>query len=312
MIVSGELKDREIAQIAQCTSRTIRRHRANLTCFGSTTAPQGQRGRRPLMTSEMLSALCEHLLKKPDEDLDGMILFLWDEFGQLLSRWSVRRALSSANWSPKTMRRVAKGRNADVRDYYEHVVSEFPSWYRLYVDESGCDSRIGFRRGWAPVGVTPEKVVQFPRGQRYQILPAYDQDGVVFFRVFQGSTDAAFFLEFMEQLLPHCNPFPGKRSVIIMDNASIHRGPEIEAVCARVGVKLVYLPPYSPDKNPIEEFFAELKAFIKKHWMVFEANPEYEFKAFLEWCVDEVGGREASARGHFRNAGVTIQEHDGQ
>jgi hypothetical protein len=56
MIVSGELKDREIAQIAQCTRRPIRRHRANLTCFGSTTAPQGQRGRRPLMTSEMLSA----------------------------------------------------------------------------------------------------------------------------------------------------------------------------------------------------------------------------------------------------------------
>jgi hypothetical protein len=93
-----------------------------------------------------------------------------------------------------------------------------------------------------------------------------------------------------------------------MDNASFHRGPEIETACARVGVKLVYLPPYSPDLNPIEEFFAELKAFVKKHWRVFEENPEYEFEAFLEWCVDEVGGRKASARGHFRNAGVTIQE----
>ena len=69
----------------------------------------------------------------------------------------------------------------------------------------------------------------------------------------------------MEQLLPHCNPFPGKRSVIIMDNASFHRGPEIKTACARVGVKLVYLPPYLPDLNPIKEFFVELKAFVKKH-----------------------------------------------
>jgi hypothetical protein len=86
MIIRGELKDLEMAEIAQCTDRTIRRHRANLTCFGSTTASRNRRGRRPLMTSLMLAALCEHLVEKPDEDLDGMVLFIWDEFGKLLSR----------------------------------------------------------------------------------------------------------------------------------------------------------------------------------------------------------------------------------
>jgi transposase len=45
-----------------------------------------------------------------------------------------------------------------------------------------------------------------------------------------------------------------------MDNASFHRTERIEQMCADAGVKLVYLPPYSPDLNPIEEFFAELKA----------------------------------------------------
>lgn len=98
----------------------------------------------------------------------------------------------------------------------------------------------------------------------------------------------------MEQLLPHCHPFPGKRSVIIMDNASFHRGPEIGTLCTRAGVKLVDLAPYSPDRNSIGQFFAELEAFIKKHGIVLESNPEYEFDAFLEWCVDEVGGRKAS------------------
>lgn len=75
MIDSGELKDKEMARIAQCTDRTVRRHRANLECFGSTAAPANRRGRRPSMTSSMLTVFCEHLLGKPDDDLDGMVFF---------------------------------------------------------------------------------------------------------------------------------------------------------------------------------------------------------------------------------------------
>jgi transposase len=79
-------------------------------------------------------------------------------------------------------------------------------------------------------------------------------------------------------------------------------------MCLDAGVKLVYLPPYSPDLNPIEEFFAELKAFIKKRWHEYADNPRQDFRLFLEWCISVVGGRKQSARGHFRRAGATIEE----
>jgi transposase len=79
-------------------------------------------------------------------------------------------------------------------------------------------------------------------------------------------------------------------------------------MCFDIGVKLVYLPPYSPDLNPIEEFFAELKGFIKRSWQTYEENPDQGFDAFLEWCVDVVGAREQSAQGHFQHAGLTIEE----
>jgi transposase len=78
-------------------------------------------------------------------------------------------------------------------------------------------------------------------------------------------------------------------------------------MCRQAGVKLLYLPPYSPDLNPIEEFFAELKAFIKKQWHEFESSPQLDFGAFLEWCVDMVGRQENSAKGYFRHAGVMIE-----
>lgn len=85
-------------------------------------------------------------------------------------------------------------------------------------------------------------------------------------RAFQGSTDAAVFEDFIEQLLQHRGKWPEPKSVLVMDNASFHHSDRIEQICANAGVKSVYLPPYSPDLNPIEEVFAELKAFIKRNW----------------------------------------------
>ena len=82
----------------------------------------------------------------------------------------------------------------------------------------------------------------------------------------------------------------------------------IEQMCSNAGVKLMYLPPYSPDLNPIEEMFAELKDFIKRNWYIYEEHPEQGFDKFLEWCFDIVGSKKQSAEGHFRHAGIDIEE----
>jgi len=66
-------------------------------------------------------------------------------------------------------------------------------------------------------------------------------------------------------LLPKCGKYPAKHSVLVMDNTSFHHSEKIHQLCADAGVILVYLPPYFSDYNLIEEFFAELKAFVKKN-----------------------------------------------
>jgi len=64
----------------------------------------------------MLDALCEHLLVKLWEYQDELALWLWEEFGVHITVSSVSRALDSIHWTKKTMRRIAKQRNADLRD----------------------------------------------------------------------------------------------------------------------------------------------------------------------------------------------------
>lgn len=183
------------------------------------------------------------------------------------------------------------------------------SYHLVYIDESDCDKRVGFRRtSQSPLRFTPVQIAQFQREKQYQILPTYTQDEILFARIFQRSTNSEVFENFVKQLLPFYSKWLEPKSILVINNASFHHTERIEQTCQDARVKLIYLPPYSPDLNPTEEFFAKLKAFVKRNWQVYAADPNQGFGEFLEWCIDIVGRKEQSAQGHFRHAGLTIEE----
>ncbi|KAF7920914.1 hypothetical protein EAE99_007766 [Botrytis elliptica] len=309
MLSSGLFTNSEIARAANCSTRGVRRIRSNVRYYGIPQAPRNGGGRKRSITPVMLNALCEHLLEKPGLYQSEMILFLLDEFDVLVTASSIGRSLRLRGWTKKQIRRIANGRSADLRNHYLYQISALSPEHFVFVDESGCDKRIGFRRnGWSPIGTTPIQIARFQCEQRYQILPAYTIDGVIFSQIFQGTTDSEVFEDFIELLLLLCGRWPEPQSVLVMDNASFHYTDRIMQMCADTGVKLIYLPPYSPDLNPIEEFFAELKAFIKRNWQVYKVNPHQGFDHFLNWCIDVVGEREQSVQGHFRHAGLRMED----
>jgi hypothetical protein len=92
-----------------------------------------------------------------------------------------------------------------------------------------------------------------------------------------------------------------------MDNASIHRLEKFEQIYVEAGVRLLKLAPYPPDMNPIEELFAEIKAYIKQQRHNHADLFEKDFETFLRTCVDIVGSRAASAEGYFRHSGISIE-----
>jgi DDE superfamily endonuclease len=208
-------------------------------------------------------------------------------------------------------KRIAAARSPALRTFYQYQIRTFEAHQFVFIDESGTDRRIGFRKtAWSPLGIAPIQHQALSRGERWQILPAYTVDGILTYDVYQGTTDSSAYEAFLEtRVLPKCNPFPARNSVLVMDNASFHHSERIQEMCEQAGVKLVYLPPYSPDYNPIEEFFSELKAFIKQNWAVYVRMTDRSHKAFavyLRLCIDQVGSRTESARGHFRQAGIDV------
>jgi transposase len=89
--------------------------------------------------------------------------------------------------------------------------------------------------------------------------------------------------------LPYCSRWPAPESVLIIDNTSFHRSDKIEQICDDTGVVLLYLPPYLPDFNPIEEMFGELKTYIRQAWDKHIGFVRADFIGFLEECVTVVG-----------------------
>ena len=128
----------------------------------------------------------------------------------------------------------------------------------VYIDETGFSEEDFRRYAYAPRGVCVEDKV--PRGFRYRstTLIAVRLGGCFTAPLlFEGNRcDAVAFNTYLSEML--C-PLLDDNHVVIMDNASFHKGSETEALIRDSGASLLFLPPYSPELNPTEKDFASIK-----------------------------------------------------
>jgi transposase len=96
--------------------------------------------------------------------------------------------------------------------------------------------------------------------QTHTIVAGLRVDGLTAPAVFDGPIDNPTFLAYVEQVLvPTLRP----GDVVVLDNLAMHKQLEVQAAIEGAGARLRFLPPYSPDFNPIEQAFAKLKAFMR-------------------------------------------------
>ena len=105
----------------------------------------------------------------------------------------------------------------------------------------------------------------FLRGTKYLILPALSLDGIIHLEVLDKAITGEDFRHFIQGLLPCMNAWPLPKSVLIIDNASIHKLAGIHELVKERGTRLLYLPAYSPDFNPIKLVFSAIKAWLRKN-----------------------------------------------
>lgn len=116
-------------------------------------------------------------------------------------------------------------------------------------------------RGWGPCGMRVEG--QHPHGhwKTMTFVAALRTDRIDAPCVFDGPTNGTMFQAYVEQFLV---PTLKTGDIVVMDNLSSHKSATVREAIRSVGARLLFLPPYSPDLNPIEEMFAKLKALLRK------------------------------------------------
>ncbi|KAI7938667.1 hypothetical protein MJO28_014246 [Puccinia striiformis f. sp. tritici] len=163
--------------------------------------------------------------------------------------------------SRKCIRKVSPRQDPGQRAEYMALMAHYDPHMLVFADESGvCLDGIARTQGWAPVGERTPQVVTERVTHKFNLIPAVALSGLVAVMIQEENVYRFDFEYFLEHILvPSMNPFPGPCSVLIVDNASFHHGGRIEDIIEDKGCRIVYLPAYSPDYNPIEKAFSVLK-----------------------------------------------------
>ena len=130
----------------------------------------------------------------------------------------------------------------------------------VFLDECGVTTDLLRRYGRSPRGTRLHDHTPCSHWDTQTVIAALRLEGVSAPAVFDGPIDAVSFHAYVEQVLvPTLRP----GDVVVLDNLAVHKQPEVRTAIEAVGAQIRFLPPYSPDFNPIEQAFAKLKAFLR-------------------------------------------------
>ena len=141
------------------------------------------------------------------------------------------------------------------------LISGFKASDLVFLDESGCNTDMTRRYAYSLGGSRAVDSAPLSKPKNTTILSSIQLDGTLRYTTFSGGTTVERFKRYLEtDLLPHLNG----NSVLIMDNMKSHHAKAAKNLPDSSGVRCIYLPPYSPDLNPIEKLRSKVKSFLRK------------------------------------------------
>ena len=164
----------------------------------------------------------------------------------------------------------------------------------VFVDEMGTNTSLSPLRAWSRRGERARCSVPRNRGKNTTLLSSMSVEGMGPSLAITGAVDARVFEAYLERvLLPELGP--GR--IVVMGNLCAHKAEKVRKLVEGAGCELLYLPPYSPDLNPIEEAFSKIKGILRKA----EARTRETLVEALGPALSSV--TEEAARGFFEHCG---------
>lgn len=181
--------------------------------------------------------------------------------------------------------------------YQEEVKAEIISKFK-FLDEVGSNLAMTRLYGRGQRGERVVETVPQNYGENITMLAALSVTGITAPMTINGAVDGIVFKAYVEQVL--CPTLePGE--VVLMDNLPVHKVVGIQELIEAQGAKLIYLPPYSPDLNPIEKCWSKIKTYLRAAKARTREELEQALREVLLMITEE------DVQGWFRSCGYTIQ-----
>ena len=152
-------------------------------------------------------------------------------------------------------------KNEELRAKFKETIDSYPQYKLYYIDECGLDKYLYREYAYSFRGVPVVGEMSGKKFKRTNIVAAKCCGKIVSPLIYEGTTDSALFEQWFSEALLKAVP---KHSVFIMDNATFHRKARLRELADKAECDILFLPPYSPDLNPIEKFWAWLKKRLRK------------------------------------------------
>lgn len=167
----------------------------------------------------------------------------------------------------------------------------------IFIDESWAKTNMTRLRGRAPRGERVLAKVPHGHWKTTTLIAALDLEGIRCSTVVDGPVNSDVFIAFVRQVLvPDLKP----GDIVVMDNLSSHKVAAVRALIEGAGAELMYLPPYSPDLNPIEMVFSKIKQKLRD----LACRTKQALWTMMQTVLDTV--TPTDARHCFRHAGYTL------
>jgi transposase len=206
-----------------------------------------------------------HIEKKPDMTIMELrekikerhgVGFGYGTVWRFLARHRITRKKKTGHASEQEREDVAAAREA----WFEGQLDLDPLKL-VFIDETAISTNMARRFGWAPQGQRCRASVPFGHWRTKTLIAALRFDRVDAPMTIDGALDGASFLAYVEQVLA---PTLSAGEVVVMDNVAIHKVAGVREAIAAKGANVLYLPPYSPDFNPIEKSFSKIKSILER------------------------------------------------
>jgi transposase len=152
---------------------------------------------------------------------------------------------------------------AEKRAHWHEQLAKEPATALVFVDESGATTKLTRLRARAPEGHRAPGHIPQGHYQTTTLIAGIGLRGPCAPWLFEGAMDGEMFLAWVVQGLV---PTLQKGDVVIMDNLATHKVQGVREAIESAGARLLYLPPYSPDFNPIENMWSKIKQILRSHF----------------------------------------------